>query len=55
MINGLINRFEKEIDKECIYVITGGNSPLVSKDLKAPHFDYEYLGFIGMTAIINRG
>ena len=55
MINGLINRFEKEIGKECIYMITGGNSKLVSKDLKAPHEEFAYLGFIGMAAIINRG
>lgn len=55
MINGLINRFEKEIGKECTYLITGGNSPKISKDLKAPHFNNEHLGFIGMMAIINRG
>ena len=55
MINGLINRFEKEIGKTCTYVITGGNSTKITQDLKAPHFDYVFLSFIGMAAIIYRG
>lgn len=53
MINGLINRFEKEINKNCLYIITGGNASLVSKDLKQPHSDIELLSFIGMKQIIN--
>ena len=55
MINGLINRFEKEIGQKCLYVITGGNSTKISKDIKEPHSVNEYLGFIGMMEIINRG
>ena len=53
MINGLINRFEKEINKECKYIITGGNAPLVIKDIKEPHIDCQELCFLGMWAIIN--
>ena len=56
MINGLINRFEKELNKKCLYVITGGNASMVAKDLKKPHSEIELLSFMGMSEIIkNRG
>ena len=52
MVNGLINRFEKEINKSCFYVVTGGNANSVIKDLKEPHILDEYLCFKGMKKIL---
>ena len=52
MVNGLINRFEKEIDKSCFYVVTGGNANSVIKDLKEPHILDEYLCFKGIKKIL---
>ena len=54
MINGLINRFEKEIGKECFYVLTGGNANVVEKDIKQPHILDNYLCFKGMKKILQR-
>lgn len=52
MINGLINRFEKEIGKSCFYVVTGGNAKMVIDEIKEPHIFDEYLCFKGMKKII---
>ncbi len=52
MINGLINRFEKEIGKSCFYVVTGGNAKMVINEIKEPHILDEYLCFKGMKKII---
>lgn len=52
MINGLINRFEKEIGKSCFYVVTGGNAKMVIDEIKEPHILDEYLCFKGMKKII---
>ena len=52
MINGLINRFEKEIGKSCFYVVTGGNAKAVVKDIKEPHILDEYLCFKGIKKIL---
>ena len=54
MINGLINRFEKEIGKSCFYVITGGNAKAVIKDIKEPHILDEYLCFKGMKILLQQ-
>ena len=53
MINGLINRIEKEINQECLYLITGGNAEQIYKDLKKPNLYRPYLCFEGMHKIIN--
>lgn len=52
MVNGLINRFEKEIGKSCFYVVTGGNAKNVLKDIKEPHIYDEYLCFKGIKKIL---
>ena len=54
MINGLINRFEKEIGKSCFYVITGGNAASVANDIKEPHILDDYLCFKGMKKILQQ-
>ena len=52
MVNGLINRLEKEIGKSCFYVVTGGNAKTVINELKEPHILDEYLCFKGMKKIL---
>ena len=55
MINGLINRIEKETNKKYQVIVTGGNANQVIQDLN-PSYQYnELLAFIGMKEIINRG
>ena len=55
MINGLINRIEKETNKKYQVIVTGGNANQVIHDLN-PSYQYnELLAFIGMKEIINRG
>ena len=52
MVNGLINRFEKEIGKECLYIVTGGNATNIINEIKQPHILDEYLCFKGMKKIL---
>ena len=53
-INGLINRIEKEIGRTCNYVLTGGNAPIVEKEIKEPHVLDPLVCFKGMYQIVRR-
>lgn len=55
MINGLLNRIEKEINENCYYIITGGDASYVHQEIKKPNELSPYLCFEGIKEIINRG
>ena len=52
MINGLLNRIEKEIDQDCYYIITGGDAGYVYKNIKTPNELNPILCFEGIAEII---
>ena len=52
MINGLLNRIEKEINQNCYYIITGGDAGYVYKNIKAPNELNPILCFEGIAEII---
>ena len=56
MINGLLNRIEKEIKQDCYYIITGGDASYVYQEIKKPNELNPYLCFEGIAEIIkNKG
>lgn len=55
MINGLLERYEKEIGYECLHIFTGGNASKVLKDIKAPYIYDENLCLEGLSIYVKRG
>lgn len=52
MINGLINRFEKEIGYTCQHVFTGGNATKIINNISEPYVLDEHLVLEGISEII---
>lgn len=55
MINGLIERYEKEIGYNCLHIFTGGNASKILKDIKAKYIYDENLCLEGLSIYVNRG
>ena len=52
MINGLLERYEKEIGYDCLHIFTGGNASKVLKDIKAPYIYDENLCLEGLSIYV---
>lgn len=52
MVNGLLERYEKEIGYKCLHVFTGGNASKILKDIKAPYIFDENLCLEGLSIYV---
>lgn len=55
MINGLLERYEKEIGYNCLHVFTGGNASKILKEIKAKYIYDENLCLEGLSIYVRRG
>lgn len=54
MINGLLERYEKEIGYKCLHIFTGGNAIKILKDIKAPYIYDENLCLEGISIYVKK-
>lgn len=54
MINGLLERYEKEIGYKCLHIFTGGNAIKILKDIKAPYIYNENLCLEGISIYVKK-